>query len=94
MPLTISDETLKQLGLTEREARIEIACRLYSADVIEKPVATRLAGLSRSEFEDELTRRGLPWIRVGTTPEYIEQELKALEEWRRQDQEHQRVDRR
>jgi hypothetical protein len=32
MPVIIPDETLKQAGLTESEARIEIACRLFDAD--------------------------------------------------------------
>ena len=32
MPVIIPDETLKQAGLTEKEALIEIAWRLFDAD--------------------------------------------------------------
>jgi hypothetical protein len=32
MTLTISDEVLQSAGLTEAEARVEIACRLLDAD--------------------------------------------------------------
>jgi predicted HTH domain antitoxin len=64
MSLTISDDILKALHMDEREARVEIACRLYDAGKLAKPDATRFTGLSRVEFEEELTRRGLPWIRV------------------------------
>ena len=32
MPVIIPDEILKQAGMTEHEALIEIACRLFAAD--------------------------------------------------------------
>ena len=32
MPIIIPDETLKQTGMTEREALIEIACHLFDKD--------------------------------------------------------------
>ena len=41
MPLTISDDLLAKAGLTERDARIEIACRLYDAGKLTMPAATR-----------------------------------------------------
>ena len=60
MPLLIDDETLDALGLTEREARIEIACRLYDAEKIALWPAAKLAGFgTRSEMEAELLDRGL-----------------------------------
>src|SRR3954471_5788726 len=64
MPLTISDEVLNQLKMDEREARIEIACRLFDAGKLSKPAACRFTGLSRVEFEGELSKRGLPWIHL------------------------------
>lgn len=73
MPVVISDETLKQAGLTEREMKVEIACRLFDAGKLSKPMAGRLAGLSRVEFEDALLERGLPLIHVDD--EYVRQEL-------------------
>ena len=60
MPLTIPDERLQSAGMNEREARIEIACRLYDAGRLVMREATRWAGLTRTEFETELISRGLP----------------------------------
>jgi predicted HTH domain antitoxin len=77
MPVTISDDVLKQANLSERDALIEIACRLFDADKLTKTQASRLAGLSRIDFEAELVRRGLPVIHIDD--EYWEQELKSLQ---------------
>ena len=63
MPVTISDETLKQAGLSEREALVEIACRLYDADKLRLFPAARMAGMSRAEFESELLSRGIAVLR-------------------------------
>lgn len=52
-------ETLKQAGLTESKARIEIACRLFDADKLHLRPAAKLAGLSRDEFEAALISRGI-----------------------------------
>jgi predicted HTH domain antitoxin len=51
MPIVISDETLEQAGLTEREALIEIACRLFDVGKLHLWPAAKMAGLSRVEFE-------------------------------------------
>jgi predicted HTH domain antitoxin len=76
MPAIISDEFLRAAGLTEQEARTELACRLYDAQRIGKGLAARLAGLTRLEFEDELVKRGLPVIRY--TEQMWEQDLRTL----------------
>jgi predicted HTH domain antitoxin len=76
MPVTISDEFLHQARLSEREALIEIACRLFDAGRLEFTPAARLAGLSRGEFEDELLERGLPIYRY--TADHFMQDLKSL----------------
>ena len=73
MPVIIPDETLKQAGLTEHEARIEIACRLYDADKLHLWPAAQLAGLSRDEFESALILRGIAIHRVDE--EYLKHEL-------------------
>lgn len=57
MAFTIPDDILKQAGLTEREALIEFACRLFDADKLDLFTAGRLAGLSRVELENELRAR-------------------------------------
>lgn len=84
MPVLISDEILRSAGLTEREAKIETACRLFDAQKLHLWPAAQLAGLSRGEFEDELLARGLPVYRY--TAEHLAQDLEALklmDEWER-----------
>jgi predicted HTH domain antitoxin len=76
MPLMISDEMLEQMKLDEREARIEIACRLYDADKLPLWPAACLAGLGRGAFEDELVARGLPVYRY--TEDDLDQDLRTL----------------
>ena len=70
MPLSISDNVLSVLRAKSPQTLIELACRLYTADEISKPEATRLAGLERIDFEAELTKRGLPWIRINYDETY------------------------
>lgn len=76
MPLTINDEVLKAAGLTEREALIEFACRLFDAGRLALWPAAQLAGLSRVEFEGELLARSLPICRIDEA--YWAQELASL----------------
>ncbi|HUT95939.1 MAG TPA: UPF0175 family protein [Thermoguttaceae bacterium] len=76
MPLTIPDQWLAEAGLSERDARIEIACRLYDAGKLTMPTATRWAGLSRTEFEEELLRRQIAICRP--TTEDLKQDLETL----------------
>ena len=73
MPVIIPDETLKQAGLSEDEARVEIACRLYDADKLHLWPAAQLAGLSRDEFESALVSRGITVHRIDE--EYLKHEL-------------------
>jgi len=76
MPLTIPDETLRAAGLTEREALIEFACRLFDAGKLSLPAAGKLAGLQRPEFERELFERNIPAYRP--TVQDLEHDLAAL----------------
>ena len=76
MTIFIPDEILKEAGLTEREALIELACRLFDSERLAKPTAARLCGLERTEFEAELHRRGLTVYR--TTLEEYEHDRKVL----------------
>ncbi len=77
MPLIIPDETLRALGLSEEEARVEIACRLFDAGVLQINPAAKLAGLSRSELEDALIERNLPIIHY--TEAMLEQDMRTLD---------------
>ncbi len=76
MPLLVEDELLEEAGLSESEARVEIACRLYDSGRLTMPQATRWARLSRTDFEAALWERGLPLVRVDDA--YWKQELAAL----------------
>ncbi len=77
MPLVISDETLKAAKLSEREARIEIACRLFDADKLQLWPAAQLAGLSRDEFLSELKARNIPAFRP--TWDDVKQDMETLD---------------
>lgn len=64
MPLTISDERLQEAGLSEPEARLEIACRMYECGRLSLPAATRWAGVTRTEVEAALMERNIPLVRL------------------------------
>ncbi len=77
MPLTLSDDILNEAGLTEEEARVEIACRLFEAQKLALWQAAKLAGMTRTQFEGELLERRIPLYRP--TIADIEAELAAME---------------
>lgn len=82
MPLVISDETLHAAGLSEQDARLEFACRLFDAGKLSFGHAAQLAGVDELEFERQLTARGLPRHRL--TEEKLLQDvetLKRLDRW-------------
>jgi predicted HTH domain antitoxin len=80
MPVVVSDDLLAEAGLSEADAKLEIACRLYDAGKLAMPQAARWAGVSRVAFESALLERHLPLIRVDDT--YWRQELASLERLR------------
>jgi len=61
--INVPDDILRQAGLTEQEAVVEFACRLFDAERLDLFAGARLAGLSRSEFEAELRARRIPIYR-------------------------------
>ena len=69
----ISDQSLKQAGLSESEALVEIACRLFDARKLPLWPAAQLAKLTRSEFESELLLRGIDIYRIDEA--YLQHEL-------------------
>ncbi|HLQ43132.1 MAG TPA: UPF0175 family protein [Planctomycetaceae bacterium] len=77
MPLTITDELLTEAGITEQDARIEVACRLYDAGKLSLLQAMRWANLSRAELEVALIDRGLPVYKV--TRKDFEEDMANLE---------------
>lgn len=80
MPLVIPDETLEAAGMTEREAVVEIACRLFDAGKLALWPAAKLAGMSRSELEAELMLRKIPAYRP--TEQDLADDLDTLERLR------------
>lgn len=78
MPLTLSDDVLKQTGMSVDEARVEIACRLFDAEKLDLWPAAQLAELSRAEFELELARRKIPIYRL--TSDDLLNEQKSLDD--------------
>lgn len=71
MPLLISDEQLKQAGLTEDAARLELACRLFDANRLTLHQAASWVGLERIEMESALLSRGISVYR------YTEDDLRS-----------------
>ncbi len=77
MPLVIGDDILKQTGLSERALVVEIACRLSESGVLSMPQATRLAGVSRGEFESACWDRRITLYRY--TQEMVEEDIRSAE---------------
>lgn len=63
MPLLISDELLNEASITEQEAQLEIACRLFDAGRLTLPQAIHWSGLTRTAFESALLERDIPIVR-------------------------------
>jgi predicted HTH domain antitoxin len=76
MPLVISDETLKAIGMTEREAKLDFACRWFDKGKLSFGQAARLAGVSAADFEAELESRGVPRFRY--TDEMLDDDVETL----------------
>ena len=81
MPVVISDETLRQTGMTEREVALELACRLFDLGKLPLWPAAKLAGLNRAEFEGELVSRQIPIHRP--TSQDLADDLATLERLKR-----------
>lgn len=77
MTLTIPDDILKQIGLSEHELLVEVACRLFDSERLTLWSAAQLAALSRVEFENELRNRGIAIYRP--TPADLVADVTALE---------------
>ena len=80
MTITIPDDILAQAGLTEGDALIEFACRLFDADRLTRHAASRLAGLERVAFEIELRKRGIAVYRP--TVEDFRQDMETIRQLR------------
>lgn len=79
LTLTLSDEILRQAGMSADEARIEIACRFFDAEKLHLWAAAQLAQLSRVEFEAELKKRKISIYRP--TLDDLKADLATLEQF-------------
>ena len=80
MTITIPDDILRQAGMTEQDALVEFACRLFQTRRLNLGSAARLAGMGRTLFEAELQRRGIPAYEI--TADVLRDDLKALDSLR------------
>lgn len=76
MPVIIGDDVLQAAGLDERNALVEIACRLFEAGRLSLPLAARMAALTRAEMEDALLDRNIPLY--SPTLEDYEEDVETL----------------
>ena len=78
MPVLLEDEFLADAGMSEGEARAEIACRLYDAGRLTMSQATRWTRLTRRDFEQALLDRGLPIVRL--SDQTLNEDLRTLQQ--------------
>jgi len=63
--LNIPDDVLREAGISEQDALLELACRLFEAGKLALFSAARLAGIGRNAMEDALLERGIAIYRPG-----------------------------
>ena len=76
MSLVISDDTLRDAGISETELREEIAVLLFEQERLTLGQASRLARTSQAEFLRVLGRRQIP-VHYGVTE--FQEDLKTLQ---------------
>ena len=79
MSLTISDDLLLTMRMTEDEARQEIAVLFFQKEKLTLAQASRLAGMDRMQFQHLLASRRIP-VHYGVKE--FEEDLKTLRELR------------
>ncbi len=77
MSFTISDETLRHANITEQEAKIELACRLFDIDKLALWSAAQLAGLRWKKLCDSEKLRS-----IGSTRSIGGRKRKVFEIWK------------
>jgi predicted HTH domain antitoxin len=80
MTLKIPEEILEAAKLDEREVLVELACHLFDIDRLSLGQAARLAGVNRTQFEDELHKRQIAIYRY--TEEELGQDMASLAKMR------------
>ncbi len=72
MDLRLPEGVAARLNLTEAQLRVEVACRLFDAGILDAGQASAIAELERERFETELRRRSIPLYRP--TPQDVAQD--------------------
>ena len=80
--LDIPGDVLKRAGISDQEALIELACRLFDTQKLKLFLAAKLAGMSQPEFEDILLDRRIPIYHYTETD--LENDLKTFQHMRSQ----------
>jgi predicted HTH domain antitoxin len=75
--LLVSDELLREAGLDEHGAVVELACRLFEQGKLTLWSAARLAGLDRVAMEEALSARNIPIYRP--TLDDLAQDISTLD---------------
>jgi predicted HTH domain antitoxin len=60
MTVTIPDERIRNVPLTERDALVDVAIGLYKREIISLGRAAEIAGLSTPQMLEELGQRRIP----------------------------------
>ncbi len=76
MPLIVSDEFLQAAGKSEREVRLDLACRWFDEGLLSHGQAVRLAGVNEAELDDRLGSLGIPRFRY--TDEMLQHDVETL----------------
>jgi predicted HTH domain antitoxin len=79
MPFVIDDETLRAMGMDEREALVEIACRLFDAGKLSFGHAAAFAKIDEDQMYREIEKRNIPRYRY--TAEHLAQDIEAMRQF-------------
>ena len=75
MTVTIPDDRIKNVPLTERDALVDVAIGLYKRQLISIGKAAEIAGVSTPELLHELGRRAIP---VNYGPDDLDHDLETI----------------
>ena len=60
MPLTLSDQLLRQTGLTESDLKLLLGIQLFEEERLTLGQTSQLAGLHQIQMQRELAKRDIP----------------------------------
>lgn len=83
MTLTIPDDIFQAAKLDERAMLVELACHLFDKELLSLGQAARLAGMTRTAFEEALFDRGIAAYRYDEAE--FEQDMRALDAMKRRE---------